>query len=156
MAKDLIASIKEKQALIAKLQSELDEARALLGGVRTGGVARVQFVPAGKRKSAHRLRRTPVLPYKPNSSVGKAVKVLKKAGVPMHVDELAAKIGRKVKKTTLVGNLSRYVKAGLVFCRTAPGEFGLLDWQERGGNDRKSKRNPVRAIAASSETTRPE
>ncbi len=145
MARDLIAAIREKQSAIAKLQAELDEAKALLLG----------------RDRAHPTKHTPrrtksnvALPYKKNSSVGKAVKILKKAGQPMHIDELAAKIGRTAKKTTLVGNLSRYVKAGRVFYRSAPGEFALLEWTMPETN--QPKRSPVKAIASSSGTAHPD
>ena len=48
----------------------------------------------------------------------------------MHIDELLKRIEQKfhkrVKKTTLVGNLARKVKAGDTFERTAPNTFGLL------------------------------
>jgi len=134
MAKDLVGAIKEKQAAIARLQAELDEARALLSGVHTGGRARVRFIPSGNATRTRKAKGSPVLPYKPGSSVGRAAKVLRTEGKPLHVDELLPRVqrrGHEVKKTTLVGNLSRYVNAGVVFNRPAPNTFGLLEWQEK-------------------------
>ncbi len=140
MGKDLIASIKEKQALVAKLQAELDEARALLDG-RSEKVD-----PPVKRGISNRTQRKPRPPsggvqegglvIKPKSSVGRAQRILQKGGHPLPIDDLLSQVnkGRKrVKRATLIGNLSRYVKMGVVFCRTAPNTFGLLEWERKTG-----------------------
>lgn len=66
----------------------------------------------------------------PTSSVGRTVEVLKRAGKPLHVDKIIKEIeaqGHKIIKTTLVGNLSRYVKAKRVFYRAEPSVFGLIE-----------------------------
>jgi len=50
------------------------------------------------------------------------------------MDELLKRIEQrfhhKVKKTTLVGNLSRKVKAGDTFDRPAPSTYGLLKFRK--------------------------
>lgn len=150
MATDLIAIIKDKQAMIAKLQKELDAAKALL----SGAIGELPGAPAlevrsPKRRAKHRSSRTHGLPYKPGSSVGKAAKVLKQAGKPLHVDALVSMMKGKVSKATLVGNLSRYVNDGKVFVRVAPGTFGLIEW-EKGtpGAELQPKPAPVREAAA--------
>ncbi len=148
MPNDLIAVIKQKQAAIAKLQAELDEARALLtGGTRqkppqAGARESVESpmprttTPRHRKRAAPRRSRPAFAPkgeIVPTSSVGRTVTVLKRAGKPLHVDEIMKQIeteGHKVSKGTLVGNLSRYVKAGRVFYRAAPSVFGLIEMRK--------------------------
>lgn len=147
MPNDLVAVIKQKQVAIAKLQAELDEARALLTGETRPRpqIARQQVeAPATRAVEARRSPRVRATARAqraargakaakgeivPTSSVGRTVEVLKRAGKPLHVDEIIKQIeaeGHKVNKTTLVGNFSRYVKAKRVFYRAAPSVFGLL------------------------------
>lgn len=147
VSNDLIAVIKQKQTAIAKLQAELDEARALLtGGTSEKPRARVRewaesptprpAAPKRRKRAARRRSRatfTPKGEIVPTSSVGRTVTVLKRVGKPVHVDEIIKQIqadGHKVNKNTLVGNLSRYVKAGRVFYRAAPSVFGLLEMKK--------------------------
>jgi hypothetical protein len=132
MADDLIAAIKKKQALVSKLQAELDEARTLLesGLQETKGLGRAGH-PDLRASGSRRKTKRGKTGYKHHSSVGRAIRVLKKANKPLHIDELISlmeKRGRKVKKTTMVGNLARYIKAGRMFSRPAPSTFGLIEW----------------------------
>lgn len=136
MTKDLIAAIKEKQTLLAKLQAELDEAKALLdSGVQRPHVTLRRGTPARGPKKLRRFsgksqETGPVI--KAKSSVGKARAILRKVGEPLHVDDIFSRINKgrkKVKRSTLVGSLSRYVKMEVVFSRTAPNTFGLLEWK---------------------------
>ncbi len=114
-ANALLALIKQKQAAIVKLQAELDEARELLAPYAPPRVGRRKGVQQG---------------IMPGSSVGRALGVLEEAGVPLHVDEIVVRImhtcGLAVNRQTLVGNLSRYVKAERVFRRAGLNVFGLL------------------------------
>jgi hypothetical protein len=52
----------------------------------------------------------------------------------MPVDDLVKAVeelsGLNVRKSTLVSNLSRYVRAGDTFTRPEPGAYGLVDFQE--------------------------
>ena len=52
----------------------------------------------------------------------------------MHVDSLLKRIeemsGFTVRKTTLVSNLSRYVRAQDTFTRPEPSMYGLSEWTE--------------------------
>lgn len=151
MPTDLVAIIKEKQEAIAKLQEELDAAEALLTGktrprphVAPSAPATPPAKPkkprrAAKAKRARALRRPAraVKAERPEivstSSVGRTVAVLRRAGKPLHVDEIIKQIeaeGAQVNKTTLVGNLSRYVKAKLVFYRAEPSVFGLAEMRK--------------------------
>jgi hypothetical protein len=145
MASDLIAVIKQKQEAIAKLQAELAEARALLVG-EPRPKSRMQASPEvvekatsrrvrRRRRGRMRLRRP--LGVKaakgeivPTSSVGLTVAVLKRAGRPLHINDIIKEIereGHTVKKITLVGNLSRYITRNRVFYRLSPSVYGLLE-----------------------------
>jgi len=155
MVKDLISAIKEKQALLAKLQAELDEAKALLeSGVQETHVTLRRGTstqrPKGSRRLAAKPQKTGSI-IKAKSSVGRARAILRKVGEPLHLDDIFSRINKgrkKVKRSTLVGNLSRYVKMGVVFSRTAPNTFGLLEWQKVAGEKETPKRTPVRPEAA--------
>jgi hypothetical protein len=146
MANDLIALIKQKQDAIAKLEAELAEARAMLlrtpsqqgantraeaGGIRTKKVAGRRS-SRGNRRGAGRpvSRRVGVPGIQPTSSVGLTVEVLRQAAKPLHVTDIIRGIegkGQKVSKTTLIGNLSRYVQKKRIFFRAGPNVFGLLE-----------------------------
>lgn len=130
MGMNLIAAIKEKQEAIMKLQGELDEARAMLDGA--GKVPRIRPTRGTGRGGRPKAAMTP---YDPNSTAGKAVSVLRDVGKPLHVGDLISHIerrGHNVNKTTLVGNLSRWVKKRELFYRAGPNKFGLREWKEEG------------------------
>lgn len=151
MPNDLVTVIKQKQAAIAQLEAELAEARTLLTGeVRPKPqAARAQEQPTvtGRRRKAApprsrraRSRRAKIVGVKvakgeivPTSSVGRTVRVLKRAGKPLPIDDIVREIeaeGDTVNKTTLFGNLSRYIKDKRVFYRAAPGVYGLLEFKK--------------------------
>lgn len=138
MAQDLVALVKQKQAQIARLQAELDEVRGIL---ESDDSAPKPLSPAPLRRRSRSSRKgLNSRPYKAKSSVGWTVKVLKEAGEPTHVDEIVSRIekrGHKVKKTTLVGNIARYIKQGKVFYRAGPNVYGLIEWQRKEATDRE-------------------
>lgn len=120
---DLIALIKEKQAQIAQLQAELDEARALLLGTSAplkSGTRIAQGEPGTKSGNSTEL----------------AVAVLREAREPLHVNVILTRIsqrfGQTVKYATLVGNLARLVKARKTFHRFGPNVYGLIEWSKEG------------------------
>ncbi len=132
MASDLLAIIKQKKQLIATTQAELDEAMQELQAEIGRPVTIPKAPPVPRRRSARvakkldgRRRR------RPESSVAWSEAVLvEEPRHELHIDEMLKRIEQKfhkrVKKTTLVGNLARKVKAGDTFERTAPNTFGLL------------------------------
>ena len=141
---DLVSIIKQKQAAIAKLQAELDEARAALTDDRSP-MATAQLAAhsprAGSRKGyqgksrgrSRSGRQVGVPGIVPTSSVGMTVEVLRRAGKPLHVNEIVKAIeerGKKISKGTLTGNLWRYVKDKRVFYRAGRNIFGLLELRE--------------------------
>lgn len=137
MPNDLIALIKQKQDAVAKLEAELAEARALL----LKAPSRQEGPPTNRasgKKEATKSRQGPnrrigVPSIQPTSSVGLTVEVLRQAGKPLHVTDIIRSIeakGHKVSKTTLIGNLSRYVQKKRVFYRAGPNVFGLLEMRK--------------------------
>lgn len=146
MGNDLIAVIKQKQAAIAKLQAELEEARALLSGQRPSRMATAapKFSRTGRVRSraaraanATRAARAALVGVEgimPTGSVAKAVDILREAGKPLHITDILRGIetqrGEKVNKATLVGNLSRYIKAKRIFYRAGPNVFGLIEMRK--------------------------
>lgn len=138
---DLLAIIKAKQTQIAKLQSELNEARALLAAI-------VRAAPAAsthrdRRRRQPRRRSAKGLEHSPTAR--EAAKVLRKAGRPLHATAIATTMkrnGHTVTVGTLVSTLSRWVQSRSVFYRAGPNLFGLLS-QRRGG--RGSTRRRARA-----------
>lgn len=64
------------------------------------------------------------------SSVALAREVILKAGAPVHIDELLARLGREVSRETkasLTGSLAAYVRREEIFTRPAPSTFGLIE-----------------------------
>jgi hypothetical protein len=114
--------IVEKQRRLVELESEifaikkeLTEARqALLGS----GIS-LPDTPDTRRSAR-------------GNSTTWAADVLRKAGQPMHVNEIMAAIEREyhvsVRYATIVGNIARLVKKGRMFSRVGPNRFGLLEW----------------------------
>jgi hypothetical protein len=124
--------IKAMEAEIQRLYADLEEARRALKA------------EPGKRRLRNRKGsrvRHPALdrePYKPDSSVAWAVEVLREKGSDLHVDVIVDQIrdkGHKVEKSTLVGNLSRYVKEGKVFTRPSRSHYGLVELERQEIND---------------------
>jgi hypothetical protein len=118
--RELGNAIREKQQRIlalkreiAALEAELKEARAILSERPRGDALK-----------------TRTRPIRPNSSVWWTHKVLVQAGKPLHIDEIVKRVGElaglTVRKSTLVSNLSRYVKQGDTFMRPEDGTYGLL------------------------------
>jgi hypothetical protein len=149
MPNDLLAMIRDKQSRIAKLQSELDEAKRLLvGGVKEG--QSVATDNASQRKPTNRSttrthKKKQQLPTGPvgqrpipeTSSVGRTIVVLREHGepltVPAIIERIQERFHQRVLKETLVGNLSRYVTAGKVFYRPEPSTYGLAEWKGKQG-----------------------
>ena len=138
MTTDLIGLIKEKQAQIAKLQQELDEARAILSNGSGIQVSADHHRPQLKRHrhstKAGKLVSLDGGPAKQQSSTGLAFRVLKDNHRPLHLDDIVeriSKLGYTVNKGTLVGNLARRVLTKNLFYRDKPNVYGLVEWQKQ-------------------------
>lgn len=140
---DLVTLIRAKRAQITKLKDELDEAlrelREELGEAppRPALARRSESRPAVKPQPKLRYRRPPpeirgsdVLPA--DSAAFYAAQAIKGVGRPLHVRDMlkaAEQAGHKIKKTTLVGSLSRWVTRR-VFYRAGPNVFGLAEMRK--------------------------
>ena len=72
------------------------------------------------------------------SSMAKACDAIKKAGKPLHVDEILKALGRpndKKNRTSLSGSLAHYVRKSEIFTRTAPNTFGLTEFENQETGD---------------------
>ena len=141
MSNSLIDLIRQKKAQITQLQKELDDALGELTRVG-GGNGSAPDRPQKHGRRAHARPATPTLfsgeaadhdrrrGVVPTSTVGRSIEAIRQAGKPLHVKELLKRLdadGHKVNKSTLVGNLSRYVKLKQVFYRPGPSVYGLLE-----------------------------
>src|SRR4029450_9741779 len=116
----LVSLIKAKQAQIAKLHAELEEAKAALARVVD---TTVESSVARRNRSRRRSLKT--LEHSPTAH--EAAKILRAA--PLHVTAIAKAMKRKGARVTigtLVGTLSRWVRSRSVFYRAQPNVFGLV------------------------------
>lgn len=119
------AAIKLAQAELYELETELASAWALLKN----------SAPRGRRPLRKPRAGSVGVSYKIDSSVGHAVEVLREVKHPLHIDALVQSIrerGHEAQKTTLVGNLSRYVRESKIFSKPERSHYGLLEWEEEG------------------------
>lgn len=122
---DVVAQVEALLARRDRLRVELSEIDTQIARVSRVVEARID-VPRARAAGRRGIR--------PDSTVGRAVAVLRVVGGPMHVDRMLSVLNadgqRPVQKATLVSNLSRYVNMGWVFTRPGSNVFGLLDWHE--------------------------
>ncbi|HEU4367145.1 MAG TPA: hypothetical protein VFV05_02820 [Methylomirabilota bacterium] len=123
---NLLSIIKAKQAQVARLQRELEEARTALAEMfdRPASPGRRARTRAMRRlrRSAKRLAASP--------TAEAAATVLRAARRPLHVSAIQKAMkrnGHRVTVATLVGTLSRWVRSRAVFYRERPNVFGLLE-----------------------------
>jgi IS30 family transposase len=120
--RQIAKAIAEHRQEIARLESELQDAREALAATSTKRASKGRHIEQRRR------------PIKDKSNVGWARSILRHHEKPMHIDSLLKAIeemsGFTVRKTTLVSNLSRYVRAGDTFTRPEPSMYGLTDWKE--------------------------
>ena len=134
---DLLSLIKAKQAQLAKLHAELEEAQALLATVLNEAAPSSGTSDARRRRA--RRRSTKMLEHSPTAR--DAAKALRAAGRPLHATTIAKimkRNGRTVALGTLVSTLSRWVKSRSVFYRERPNVFGLITLRERSGSPRRA------------------
>jgi hypothetical protein len=113
------------QLEVSELETELAQATAMLG-------TDTPLDHAAMPPTALKPRR--VRPIRNMSTVGATLKVLREAQYPMHVDDVIEAIhsryGLSVRKTTLVSNLSKYVRADDTFTRAGASTYGLKEFEQ--------------------------
>ena len=102
---------------IAKLRRILDDA-----GLALRGDSPQPRVPQRRRR-----------PIQQGSSTGRALRVLREAGKPMHIKAIIAATETdghpdEVQKPTLLSNISRLVRAEDTFTRVSPSVYGLREF----------------------------
>jgi hypothetical protein len=132
---NLVENIRGIKAEIARLQGLLNEASAeLLDDAVAPRPAPKRLVAAAKikRTSAGRQsRETPELVE--GSAAYWAAQAIRGAGKPLHAKVLIRAIeerGQKVKESTLVGALSRWVHRKALFYRAGKNTFGLIEMRK--------------------------
>ena len=115
------------------LLRDMEQAKLVLAHLGTPYIPEAENEQGKDAKALRAKRRRPI---HESSSVGWARRVLRTARRPIHIDEILTLIaqmtGQTVSKATLVSNLSRYVKAGDTFRRTAANTFELIPNEEKG------------------------
>ena len=66
------------------------------------------------------------------SALSKARDAIKKAGKPLHINDILTALGKTVdkkNKLSLAGSISNYARKQEIFTRTAPNTFGLREFE---------------------------
>jgi len=112
--------IQAKNQEIAKLESEVLEARSYVQGLQDA----LKLLP--RDDDAGNLGKI----LRPGSDMAKARDRLLKEGKPMHIDEILKALGKgKDHKASISGSLGNYVRKGEIFTRPAPNTFGLKEFE---------------------------
>lgn len=129
-------AIREKQARLESLEAEAALLRAELDEIREALQIEMRSVRRSTRVSQRTAR---VRPVPVGSAASRAYEVLRLRGEPTHVDVLLTAIEAeqnvRLKRDTLVGQLSRYVKRQHTFSREGRNVFGLREWKMKRGAD---------------------
>ncbi|HET9179169.1 MAG TPA: winged helix-turn-helix domain-containing protein [Terriglobia bacterium] len=110
--------IDRKQQEILDLQLQIEKAKAYMQALQDT----MRFIPKDESQEGVLLR--------PGTALAQAREVLRKAGHPMHVNDILKALNKppdKGHRVSLSGNLSSYVRNGQIFTRPAPNTFGLIE-----------------------------
>ncbi len=116
MKVDVSILIKEKDREIKNLEAQLGKAKTERKELQKA-LKIIESVSKPRVKRARKKRTGPSIP-------DTVEKVLKRAGKPLHVEEISKKIG--VKAARIRASLHRYIKIKKRFKRTAAATFGLI------------------------------
>jgi hypothetical protein len=116
IADELRRRIDKKRRELERLESDLRDGQAYLRGLED-----TYRLLEGEGEEAS---------LRPGSDLAKTQDILKKAGHPLHINEILASLGKptdKKSKESLSGSLSAYARDKRVFSKAGPNRFGLLD-----------------------------
>ncbi len=116
MKVDVSILIKEKDREIKNLEAQLGKAKTERKELQTA-LKIIESVSKPRVKRARKKRTGPSIP-------DTVEKVLKRAGKPLHAEEISKKIG--VEAARISASLQRYIKIKKRFKRTAAATFGLI------------------------------
>jgi hypothetical protein len=118
---DLSRKIERKKAEINELESQLRLAREYLQALEDT----FKLIPKDMSNGANDL-----VAMRPGTALARARDAIRKAGRPMHINELLGAIGKgtsRNERAGLSGTLAAYVRRGEVFTRPAPNTFALVE-----------------------------
>ena len=115
--------IRKKEQEIQEYENKIREAKAYLQALQDT----IRLLPKeeGSISVESKLR--------PGSAAYKTMIFLKKAGKPMHINEILKSIGKTTSKKdriSLGGSLSWYIRKNEIFTRPAPNTFGLKSMEK--------------------------
>lgn len=121
LREDLTRRIERKKAEIAELETQVRLAREYLQALEDT----FRLVPKDASSSVD-----PAATLRPGTALAKARDAIRKAGRPLHINELLNAIGKgtsRNERAGLSGTLAAYVRRGEIFTRPAPNTFGLAE-----------------------------
>ena len=130
---NLVENIRAIKAEIARLQGLLSEASVELDRTPSVGPRRAAVASKGKATPSLIGGNRQALELVEGSAAFWAAQAIRSGGRPLHVRDLIKAIeahGQKVKVSTLVGALSRWVKRKAVFYRAGKNTFGLVEMRK--------------------------
>ncbi len=124
MKNKLDIEIERKQSEVAALESQLSKVRSYLHGLETARrLGALMEAPNAKGQLREKQPRQ-------GSDVGKCMEMIRKAGHPIHINELVTGLGKestKAARMSLSGSLSACVRDGKWFTKPEPNTFGLIE-----------------------------
>ena len=123
--------IKRKEAEIAELRKQLEQAEAYLQGMADS----LKLFPKEGESDEDD---GPTL--RSGSDLEKARLAILKAGKPLHIKDLVLAIGKeptKENKTSLSGSIGAYVRREIIFTRPKPNTFGVTEFENADADDLK-------------------
>ncbi len=129
LSERIAAFVQQKERRLAELRAEANQIEGELAAIARLVDANSMTLPLPSTAQLFPPAVSVERPPKHGSSVDWTIRVLEETGTPMHIDNIISAIkersGETVQKPTLVSNLSRYIKAGQKFVRTAESTYGL-------------------------------
>jgi hypothetical protein len=120
---DFERRIAKKQQEITELELQLRDAKSYLQALQDS----LKFIP----RDASSNDSFTGAGLRPGSALSKARDAIKKAGKPLHINDLLTATGKtldKKSKVSLAGSLSNYARKQEIFTKTAPNTFGLREF----------------------------
>ena len=119
---DFERRIIKKQQEIADLELQIRDAKSYLQALQDS----LKLIPRDATSNGG----SADADLRPGTSLSKAREAIRKAGKPLHINDLLVAIGRvvdKKSKVSLAGSLSNYARKQEIFTKTAPNTFGLKE-----------------------------
>jgi hypothetical protein len=127
---EIMKRIDRKQEEIRELELKIREALAFIQGLQET----LRLLP----KDTQPQQTSPDKILRPGSLVAKSRDAIKRAGRPLHINDLLTVLGlpsdRKA-RISLSGSLASYVRKGEIFTRSAPNVFGLIEMADRANHN---------------------